>query len=161
MDSWSDKQIRTMRVGGNKKMNDFFAKHGVPIKVPNRIREKYDNPVAEYYREVIEAKRDDKPGPTRPVPAFQEKKKPSAANSNSGDDSNLSAQERYERHKRMEAEARERMRAKFGKSGGLGSGSFGTAGIGSNPNYRPGQNNNNSASASDWFAKVSVDYLFS
>jgi hypothetical protein len=57
----------------------------------------------------------------------------------SGDDfEGLTAEERYARHKQLEEEARERMRAKFGKSGGLGSGSFGSAGIGSDPNYRPG-----------------------
>ena len=153
MDSWTDKQIRAMRAGGNKKMNDFLEKHGVPKMKASQIREKYDNDVAEHYRDIIEAARDGNPAPTGPVPTY----KAAGGSSGSGGDDfeGLTAEERYERHKRLEAEAHERMRAKFGKSGGLGSGSFG-AGIGSDPNYRPGggNNNNNSGAAGDWFSKA-------
>ena len=62
-----------MRAGGNKKMNDFLLKHGVPKMKATQIREKYDNDVAEHYREVIEAARDNKPGPTTPVPPYNGK----------------------------------------------------------------------------------------
>lgn len=166
MDSWSDKQIRAMRAGGNDKMNSFLEQHGVPAGLgKTNIRAKYDNDVAEYYRELIEAQRDQSPKPTRAIPTYSA---PSSGTSNGsagaggGDDfEGLTAEQRYERHKRLEEEARARMRAKFGSSGGLGSGSFGSAGIGSDPNYRPGSapggsNNSNSSnsSASDWFASA-------
>ena len=157
MDSWSEKQIRAMRAGGNRKMNDFFAKQGVPKFNANSIRDKYDNNVAEYYREVIEAARDLSPKPTTPPPQYQGKAASGGGGGGGGDDfEGLSAEERYERHKRLEAEARERMRAKFGSSGGLGSGSFGGGGIGSDPSYRPGQSSSRStgSSASDWFSSA-------
>jgi hypothetical protein len=53
------------------------------------------------------------------------------------------------------------MRSKFGKSGGLGSGSFGSAGIGSDPNYRAGSGSGSGGSggggtnaAGEWFASA-------
>ncbi len=169
MDSWSDKQVKVMRVGGNKKLNDFLAENGVPNMTPNQIREKYDNPVAEHYREMIAAARDGTPAPDGPVPQYQS---PAGGggdsssiggggggNVNNDDFEGLTAEERYARHKQLEAAARERMKAKFGSSGGLGSGSFGSAGIGSDPNYRPGSGGSGGGSgggASDWFSKVRV-----
>lgn len=137
-------------------MNDFFAKQGVPKFNANSIRDKYDNNVAEYYREVIEAARDLSPKPTTPPPQYQGKAASGGGGGGGDDFEGLSAEERYERHKRLEAEARERMRAKFGSSGGLGSGSFGGGGIGSDPSYRPGQSSSRStgSSASDWFSSA-------
>lgn len=48
MDSWSEREIKAMTVGGNKKMNDFFKEHGVDPDTP--ITEKYNSDVAELYR---------------------------------------------------------------------------------------------------------------
>ena len=161
MDSWSDKQIRAMRAGGNEKMNSFLEQQGVPADLgKTNIRAKYDNDVAEYYRELIEAQRDQSPKPTRAIPTYSATGNAGSAGGASagGDDfEGLTAEQRFERHKRLEEEARARMRAKFGKSGGLGSGSFGSAGIGSDPSYRPGSapgNNKANSSASDWFTSA-------
>ena len=53
MDAWNDMQLKKMQLGGNAKMNDFFAKYGV-AKATNII-DKYNSPAAEFYREVIKA----------------------------------------------------------------------------------------------------------
>ena len=50
MDSWTEKEIKAMQVGGNKQMNDFLASHGVPKKTP--IKRKYNSSAAALYREV-------------------------------------------------------------------------------------------------------------
>ena len=39
MDSWTEKEIKAMQVGGNKQMNDFLASHGVSRK--SSIKKKY------------------------------------------------------------------------------------------------------------------------
>lgn len=51
MDSWTDKEIKAMRVGGNQNLNDFFAKYNIPKEMP--INKKYNTPVAELYREMF------------------------------------------------------------------------------------------------------------
>jgi hypothetical protein len=61
-----------MRAGGNKKLNDFLAAHGVPADLGRTdIRGKYDNDVAEYFRETIEAERDNTAAPTRAIPTYR------------------------------------------------------------------------------------------
>ena len=50
MDSWTEKEIKAMQVGGNKQMNDFLASHGVYKKTP--IKRKYNSSAAALYREV-------------------------------------------------------------------------------------------------------------
>ena len=48
MDSWSEKQIQMMRVGGNDKCNAFLAEHGVRKNTP--IPQKYNTPAAMLYK---------------------------------------------------------------------------------------------------------------
>lgn len=53
MDAWNEMQLKKMQLGGNAKMNDFFAKYGVAKATS--IVDKYNSPAAEIYREVIKA----------------------------------------------------------------------------------------------------------
>eukprot|EP00501_MAST-03F_sp_TOSAG23-6_P001643 GSMAST32.ASY1.ANO1.1710.1 assembled CDS len=55
MDSWNEKQIKSLKYGGNKKLNKFLKAHGVPVEKLS-IKEKYDNPTAEAFRERISAR---------------------------------------------------------------------------------------------------------
>lgn len=48
MDSWSEKQIQMMRVGGNDKCNAFLAEHGIRKNTP--ISQKYNTPAAMLYK---------------------------------------------------------------------------------------------------------------
>ena len=50
MDSWSERDIKTMQVGGNKQMNDFLSSHGVSRR--SSIKKKYNSSAAALYREV-------------------------------------------------------------------------------------------------------------
>ena len=50
MDSWTDKEIKAMRVGGNQNLNDFFAQHNIPKDMP--IKQKYNTHAAKLYREM-------------------------------------------------------------------------------------------------------------
>ena len=52
MDTWTEKELKSMTVGGNKELLDFFDKHGIPRDMP--IKQKYNTPVAELYREMCE-----------------------------------------------------------------------------------------------------------
>lgn len=49
MDSWSGKQIKMMRAGGNQNLIDWFSSHDVDNS--QRINQKYHTPAAELYRE--------------------------------------------------------------------------------------------------------------
>ena len=69
MDSWTDKQIQTLRVGGNKNMKAFFEQYQVPKTLS--IKEKYNTVQAEAYRERIVALRDGKPPPCTTVPVYK------------------------------------------------------------------------------------------
>jgi len=51
MDSWNAVQLKKMQLGGNAKVNQFLAKHGVPKDAP--IHLKYDSAAAEAFREKI------------------------------------------------------------------------------------------------------------
>jgi ADP-ribosylation factor GTPase-activating protein 1 len=61
MDSWTDKQIQSMRVGGNAKLIEWFQRKGVNPRAS--ISEKYYTPAAELYRLRLAAIRDGKPVP--------------------------------------------------------------------------------------------------
>lgn len=50
MDSWTEKEIKAMRVGGNQALNDFFEKYNIPKEVS--ISQKYNSAAAELYREM-------------------------------------------------------------------------------------------------------------
>ncbi len=53
MDAWSADQLRRMQAGGNAKLNEFFGRYGIPKATD--IRVKYNNRVAEEYRELVRA----------------------------------------------------------------------------------------------------------
>lgn len=62
MDSWNDKQIQMMRVGGNQKCIDFLKQYGIPKDMP--IAQKYNQPPALLYRERVKAAAEGLPLPT-------------------------------------------------------------------------------------------------
>ena len=51
MDSWSEKEIKAMQVGGNKQLRDFFSSHGISNK--SSIKKKYNSSAAALYREML------------------------------------------------------------------------------------------------------------
>ena len=50
MDSWTEREIKSMQVGGNKQMNDFLSSHKVSRR--SSIKKKYNSSAAALYREV-------------------------------------------------------------------------------------------------------------
>jgi hypothetical protein len=165
MDSWSEKQVKALKLGGNKRLNDFLTKHGVPVDSIG-IPEKYSCPTAEYYRECLTAQISGGAPPSGGAPKYSGK--PRAASGGAGRRSsrtNLNAARRgpgtnkdfatasVSDRKRMEEEARERMRKKFGASSGLGSGgAFANQAVGSHGLHREPQGS--AGGADDWFASV-------
>jgi hypothetical protein len=188
MDSWNDKQIQKMRVGGNDKLNAFLQQYGIPKTMP--IPQKYNTPAASLYRDRVDAAANGRPLPTE-LPTSPASGTMSGAGSTHTSTGSLSS--RYEapppyasvslwlhanfsferfyssvaqgtdplpgeseaayvaRQRLLQEEARERMRQKFGTSNGLrsGGGGGGMAGIGSDPNYRPGQSSGRSSGTPD------------
>jgi ADP-ribosylation factor GTPase-activating protein 1 len=158
MDSWTDKQLALMKTGGNQKCNDYLQSKGIAPRTP--IKAKYESDAAQLYKEILKAKVEGRPEPTS-LP----QKTPRAAAPSSNGSGNMNAfggggqaaaaggsdpngmerlmgetdQQYIARQTRLREEARARMAAKFGNSGGrmggVGSGSMG--GVGSNPNYNP------------------------
>ncbi len=55
MDSWTDKEIKAMKEGGNQALLDFFDKYNIPRDVP--IEKKYNSAAAELYREMYQFSR--------------------------------------------------------------------------------------------------------
>lgn len=51
MDSWSDAEIKSMKVGGNKRLLDFFEKHNISQSAS--ISVKYKTATAELYRSMF------------------------------------------------------------------------------------------------------------
>jgi len=66
MDSWKPIHLRMMRLGGNKRFQDFLDSHGVPRDMP--IREKYQTRAAAWYRECLRAEAEGREVP-EPLPA--------------------------------------------------------------------------------------------
>ena len=142
MDSWNEKQLALMKGGGNADLIAFWKKHGVDPRMPHNA--KYHEPASELYKDRLRAKVEGKPLPTQ-LP--QRKAAPascydapgggsmSAGGFGGGDTKGAEAlkgetEDQYvARQRRLQAEARERMRAKFG-GGGMG-------GVGSNSDYNP------------------------
>jgi hypothetical protein len=91
MDSWSEKQITCMRLGGNKKLIDWFKSNGIKDPSSMSIQAKYNTEAAELYRLRLAALRDGKEPPTvlppRPPPSPVKDTPPSASfvSSNSND----------------------------------------------------------------------------
>lgn len=135
MDSWNDKQIRMMKVGGNDKCIKFLKQYNVEKNVP--IPQKYNSPAALLYRDRITAEVEGKPLPTELPVVKQSSHAGSGAVQGSDPLVGESEADYVARQRLLQNEARERMRQKFGASNGLSS-SGKMAGIGSDPNY--GQN---------------------
>ena len=143
MDSWSDAQLAIMKTGGNDKMHEFFNKHGIGPRTP--IREKYNHPAAQLYKQVLKARVEGKPEPTelpKPAPSASTATVTAAGGDPNGMERLLGETdaEYVARQTRLREEARARMAAKFG-SGGLGStpmeSSSRMGGTGSDPSYNP------------------------
>ena len=158
MDSWTDKQMALMKGGGNQKCNDYLKKHGIDPRAP--IKQKYDNDVAQLYKEVLKARVEGRPEPKElPKPAQRKAYVPSPASGGfggiaggggsggGGDPKGMERlpgetdQQYIARQTRLRDEAKARMAAKFGGQGmggvGSGGGRGGMSGIGSDPNYNP------------------------
>ncbi|KAK8813203.1 hypothetical protein WA158_002795 [Blastocystis sp. Blastoise] len=127
MDSWDEREIKAMELGGNDKMNEFFEAHGIKADTP--INEKYNSDVAELYRlrltALIEGREPPEEIPHRSTSATPRGK--------------TTEETPYEREVRLRAEAAERMKAKFGSR------DMRNQAVGSSPYTpsTPGQDNNN------------------
>jgi hypothetical protein len=82
MDSWTDKQIKRMKIsGGNNACRDFLEKHGIDTtvslinninnnKTSTSISNKYRTPQGQLYQHILNARMDGQPEPTElPPPA--------------------------------------------------------------------------------------------
>jgi len=156
MDSWTDDQLAKMKQGGNNKCNEYLKKHGIGPRTP--IKEKYESPAAQLYKEVLKARIEGRPEPTE-LPKVQPRTPPRHQSSGGsmggmgggGGAPDPNGMERLPgesdsqyvaRQTRLREEAKARMAAKFGGSGGLGGVGSGGAGgrmqgIGSDPRYNP------------------------
>jgi activator of HSP90 ATPase len=56
MDAWTSDQIKVMKFGGNQQCNEFLQQYGDIDPFKTSIREKYDNPVAQIYKEILKAR---------------------------------------------------------------------------------------------------------
>lgn len=65
MDAWSDKQLDSMKHGGNRKLKEYLARHGVSPTFS--IAEKYGSKAAEAYRQRLKATVEGLPLPSDPV----------------------------------------------------------------------------------------------
>jgi hypothetical protein len=166
MDSWTDKQLAHMKMGGNEKCNAYLEAKGIGPRTP--IKQKYESDVAQLYKEILKARVEGKPEPTVLV-----KKAPRQQNSggmsgmgsggmsgNGGGggmpgggaravvpppSTDANGMERMAgetddvyiaRQTRLREEARKRMSAKFGGGGMMGGGGK-MQGVGSDPSYNP------------------------
>jgi ADP-ribosylation factor GTPase-activating protein 1 len=131
MDSWTPAQLALMKAGGNQKCNDYLQKHGIAPRTP--IKQKYESPAAQLYKEVLKARVEGRPEPTElPKPVVKQAYVPQQqqnTDSNSMERLPGETEQQYvARQTRLREEARARMAAKFGGSGRM-------QGIGSDPNY--------------------------
>ncbi|CAN0260056.1 unnamed protein product, partial [Hapterophycus canaliculatus] len=143
MDSWSEKQIKMMRAGGNQNLNDWFESHGVTND--QRIAKKYHSPAAELFRERLLATVEGRPLPTelpkRPPPSSSGGGKYGGGfgNESGGGGTDQRSMERLPgetdseyvaRQTALKGEASARMRDKFGGSNRM-------QGLGSDSSYNP------------------------
>lgn len=141
MDSWNPKQLLLMKAGGNAKCAAFLSQKGVPATTP--IKQKYESPAAQLYKEVLRARVEGTPEPTE-LPKASNPTNSSTGSQQSHQDPNGlqrllgETDDQYIiRQTRLKEEARQRMALKFGGNGQQGSR---MAGIGSDPNYGNGGN---------------------
>ena len=149
MDSWTPIQLNLMKTGGNAKCAAYLKQKGVDANAP--IKQKYESPAAQLYKEILKARVEGRPEPTE-LP----KAKPRSGGfvgggvtAKPGEDpygmerlTGETDQQYIGRQTRLREEAKQRMASKFsgGSMGGAGSSGMGSgrmAGIGSDPNYNP------------------------
>eukprot|EP01031_Cornospumella_fuschlensis_P029584 gene29584-35713_t len=142
MDSWTEKQINMMRTGGNDKCIAFLQSYNVAKNTP--INVKYNTPAAHLYRDRLNAEVNGLPLPTelpKLSPSQSASSTPGSSGKHTKNPTDMTEEEKQawiDEQRRLQDEARERMRQKFGASTGLSSkGTLG--GIGSDPNYKPSQ----------------------
>jgi len=156
MDSWTVQQLQIMKAGGNNVCNSFLLeKGGIASSTP--IRQKYDNPTANYYKEVLRARLEGKPEPPMSQVSNNNTSRPSSSSSNElmgkKQEEDPNGRERLSgetdgqyiaRQTRLRDEARARLAAKgFGASSSMSSNaSSGSSrgymqGIGSDSSYDP------------------------
>lgn len=143
-------QLNLMKAGGNAKCAAFLKQKGIDSSVP--IKQKYESPAAQLYKEILKARVEGRPEPTELPKAQNRSGGYSSAPSSTGfgapkpgEDPNgmerltgETDQQYIARQTRLRDEARQRMAAKFSGGGGMaGVGSSRMAGIGSDPNYNP------------------------
>jgi ADP-ribosylation factor GTPase-activating protein 1 len=120
MDSWTEKQIKVMRIGGNKKFQEFLTEKNVDNSMD--IRKKYYLEECALYRLRLQALRDGKKPPNE-LPTEQKKQygRSNSAGSNGGGNGggggSKGNETPMERELRLRREAKERLRAKFGDGG--------------------------------------------
>jgi hypothetical protein len=66
MDSWSEKQIQAMKLGGNQNLNEYLEQKGIARSIS--IRDKYDNDTAQLYKLQLKARIDGQTIPTELPP---------------------------------------------------------------------------------------------
>lgn len=148
MDSWTDAQLALMKTGGNGKCAAYLKQHGVDSNTP--IKQKYESPVAQLYKEVLKARAEGRPEPTKlPEPAPPRNSgMMNGAIGKPGEDPNgmerlmgETESQYVARQTRLRNDARARMAAKFGNGGGMGGVGSSTGGrmlgIGSDSSYDP------------------------
>ena len=98
MDSWSEKQIKRMKIsGGNTACRDFLQSHGITnISTSFRIskttfisiQNKYRTPQGQLYQQILDARMEGKPEPTElpKVDNAQDNDKQDNANNNNNED---------------------------------------------------------------------------
>jgi ADP-ribosylation factor GTPase-activating protein 1 len=74
MDAWTPQQVEKMKAGGNDRCNEFLQQHGVSSTAG--IREKYDSPAAELYKDALKARIEGRPEPTELPTKIVPKKAP-------------------------------------------------------------------------------------
>lgn len=149
MDSWTDTQLALMKTGGNAKCASYLKEHGVDLNAP--IKQKYEHPAAQLYKEVLKARAEGRPEPTKLPQRAAPASGGVSAVGKPGEDPNgmerltgETDQQYIARQTRLREEARARMAAKFGNSGGMGGlgsnrggGGGRMSGIGSDSSYDP------------------------
>ena len=76
MDAWTEKHLQAMKSGGNVQCRAFLQKWGVNADFDrSKIKERYESPAAELYREVLKARIEGRPEPTE-LPERKESSKP-------------------------------------------------------------------------------------
>lgn len=129
MDSWTDKQLGHMKMGGNDKLNNYLKAQGIDARTP--IKQKYESDAAQLYKEQLKARVEGRPEP-KDLSHVQTRKPAVAGDANGMERLAGETDQQYiARQTRLREEARARMANKFGGSSGK------MQGIGSDPSYNP------------------------